>query len=154
MLYRNCIVWSLYNLFSALGVGLFIGREGQLFADSGEYIPDKVYISMVIGGGSYLIAFLVFNWFKIFKFPNWFTIAVSGSIICSLSIHVIKFLIVNWSWKEQFDPSSTAAERILERFPSFFVMGVVYSIFAVVIIGAPHIIFYLSKRYKAMSRLQ
>lgn len=88
---------SLADLTGSLALGVFIGYERQRLADSGELIPEKIIASIMIASSAYIAAFLVtrFKTFELARIPQWVSMALLGAILCSLSLHVIYFLIEN-----------------------------------------------------------
>jgi hypothetical protein len=144
---------SFFDLLGAVTAGLFIGYERQRLADSGEYLPDKILISVLIAGGSYLLAFVLCNGRKLFKLPSWFLVAVVGSAICFLNLHVIKYAIDNWSYRESDSVVAYLAAQLSHYVVGFFILTPIYSIIALFIIGAAHFIGWLVINYGLSNKL-
>ena len=79
--------YKIITLISVLTAGLYVGYDRQIIADSGDLNLQKVYISVFIGGVSYLIGFLFLFWKdSFFKVPNWIFIIFLGSLICAIAM--------------------------------------------------------------------
>jgi hypothetical protein len=127
--------WYL-NLLGMLASGLFIGYERQVTADSGDRFLDKILVSMFIADGSYLLAFLLFPKREtVYKVPSWVLMAVLGSAICFLNLHVIKYSIDNWGYRK----SDSVIEYMVDHLPDmgmgFLIITPIYSFVAFFIMG-------------------
>ena len=136
-----------FDLLGAVTAGLFIGYERQRLADSGEYLPNKILISVLIGGSSYFLAFVLCNRRNIWRLPSWFIVAVVGSAVCFLNLHVIKFAVDNWSYRESDSVFAYLAGQLSHYVGGFFILTPIYSIVALFIIGAAHFIGWLLVNY-------
>lgn len=121
------------SFFDFIGVslaGLLIGYERQLLADSGQYDFNKVFVSMLIAGSSYMLAFVLFHRSQSLRVPSWILVSVVGSILCFLNLHVIKFVIDNWSNGNTFN--------LKNYIIGFFIITPIYSFIALIIVGTIH----------------
>jgi hypothetical protein len=123
---------SFFDFIGVIASGLLIGYERQLLADSGQYNSNKVFVSMPIAGGSYLLAFVLFHRSQLLRVPSWIIISLFGSILCFLNLHVVKYAVDNWSYGKGVD---------LEHYiTGFFIITPIYSLIALIIIGAIHFV--------------
>ena len=129
-----------FDLLGAVSAGLFIGYERQRLADSGEYLPNKVLVSILIAAGSYFLAFVFCNRRNIWRLPSWFIVAVVGSAVCFLNLHVIKYAFDNWGYRESDSVAAYLAAQLQHYVGGFFIITPIYSIIALFIIGAAHFI--------------
>lgn len=142
-----------FDLLGAVTAGLFIGYERQRLADSGEYLSNKILITVLIGGGSYFLAFVLCNRRKIWKLSSWFIVAVVGSAVCFLNLHVIKYAVDNWGYRESDSVPAYLAAQLSQYVGGFFILTPIYSIIALVIIGAAHFIGWCLVNYGLSNKL-
>ena len=138
---------SFFDFLGAVAAGLFIGYERQMSADSGEYFPDKVLASMLIAESSYFLAFVLCNGRKLFRLSSWFLVAVVGSAVCFLNLHVIKYAIDNWGYRESDSVAAYLEGQLSQYIGGFFILTPIYSIVALFIIGVAHFIGWLLVNY-------
>ena len=128
-----------YLYFDLLGIvasGLAIGYGRQRVADSGEAHLDKILISMLIAVAAYLATFLFFTWrSRSSRLPTWVLTAVLGSAACAFSLHIIKYVADNWSYRGSTSLVEYLAMAMWGQAGAFVVLTVVYSAFALCIVG-------------------
>jgi hypothetical protein len=110
--------------------GLLVGYEWQRTADSSEINTDKLIISMLIGGFSYLLIFVLSFFLKEFrKFPSWFCIGVIGSVLFVFNKAVIEYFIDNLSYKEMMKMSWSQylSATIFDMALSFLLLSIIYA---------------------------
>lgn len=81
--------------FIAVAYGCAAGWGIQLSADSGDYIPEKLWWSLFTGGLSYLCALLIGLGFRQSRIPSWVWLGGLGSLIFALARAVIVYTVVN-----------------------------------------------------------
>jgi hypothetical protein len=119
---------NIADLAGGIAVAVFIGYERQRLADSGELITEKVIVSILIAGGAYLIAFLItrFKKFESTKVPQWTSMALLGAVLCSLSLHVVYYLIEN----RRYQPDQSMLQYVWFSLPdlgmSFVGTSIIY----------------------------
>lgn len=138
------------DLCALLISGFLIGYYGQISADSGERYTEKILISMLISGSSFFLSYILLSrtsdYYK--KIPKWIQMCFLGSILCYLSLHVIKYSIDNWKYRNS-DSIFEYIEKIAPHMIlGFFVIGFIYFILSVSIVGLIHLIIYVVNRRK------
>jgi hypothetical protein len=84
--------------------GTLLGFYWQRMADSGDLQVPKIMLTCAISVGSYLIAFLVVETFKIRRESwHWVLSSFMGSVVSAFNIKVVRFLIANA--QDPFSPS-------------------------------------------------
>ncbi len=125
-----------FDLLGAVIVGLLIGFFRQKIADSGEVDAYKIATSMFLASCSYIsVCLLLPKQTRIYKLPRWVWVALLGSVVCFLSIHVVKYLIDNWVYRT----SDSLLEYLTGQLPDaaigLFIIVPIYSLFALFIMA-------------------
>ena len=102
-----------------VGFGLFTGYVSQIEADSGDYIPESIYRSVLAGGLSYFFATFV-AWaahLRFRKFPTWVLLGMVGTIFWAFTRCVVLYYITNLYLKG----SSSAGQYFLQLLPDMLI---------------------------------
>jgi H+/Cl- antiporter ClcA len=138
---KQCRSYWYLDLLGMIISGLVIGYEAQIIADSGGFNQDDIIQSMFASSIAYLIGFLIFSVFvnttRFWHIPRWILMAITGSIFCFLSLHVIKFAFDNWQYKE-FNSISNSQYFLMvlgNLIQGIIIISPIYSFIAVLIMG-------------------
>jgi hypothetical protein len=127
-----------YNWFlNLLGLGtsgILIGIYWQRLADSGEVNLRKIIITSSISTLSYVVSFLLIDWLRSPSKPYpWLFAVALGSVLCSLNLRIIKFLIDNWQYRESDSILSYIGETLAYTGSSFVLNAAVFIVVALII---------------------
>lgn len=132
-----------------IAFGFWLGRESQIFADSGEYLPEKVLVATLIGLFSYVLA--VFAGFLLSKkfqqIPSWIWITVLGAIFFAFSKYVVLYLIENRNIGESEKLMEYILLMIPQRIESFVAISVISMIPLILFFLAIRFVFYFIKQF-------
>jgi hypothetical protein len=88
-------VWY-FDLAGAIAAGAFVGFFSEVFAESGEIVPERVVAPMIVTGCSFLTAFLITGERQhVYKIPKWVLTSVLGALVCFASFHVVYYAYSN-----------------------------------------------------------
>lgn len=124
------------DLSGMLFSGLVIGYERQRIADSGELIPDKIFISMLIATGTFLLAFLLlYGWLRQRKVPVWIVRALVGSTLCSLGLNVVYYVLSNQRYAEGRSLGQYVWWLLPDLTVSFLAAFLLYAVFSLSVLA-------------------
>lgn len=129
--------------------GFWLGRESQIFADSGEYLPEKVLVATLIGIFSYILAictgFLLSKKFQ--QIPSWIWITVLESIFFAFSKYIVLYLMENRNGGESEKLMEYFIRMIPQQIESFVVISVIAMIPLILFFLAIRFVFYFIKQF-------
>ena len=143
-------LWT-FDLIACISFGVYVGRVLEVEAESGESHPDRVYLAMVIGGFSYLLAygcsFFLRN--RPLNPPSWVWLSIVGSTLFAFNSGVADFFITN----VEYNRSRSVVEYFWSLFPAmlskFLIGSLLFSLLTItLLIGMRFISFLILVLFK------
>lgn len=137
MFFQHTKVGRTLTLSGLILSGTLLGFYWQRMADSGDVQMPKIMQTCVISVGSYLLAFLVVETFKIHRDGwHWVLSSFIGSVFCAFNIKVIRFLIANA--QDPFSPSFLEQLDLIAF--GFLTCAVFFSAISLLIVATIHLL--------------
>jgi hypothetical protein len=137
MFFQHASVSRTLTLSGMILSGTLLGFHWQRVADSGDLQMPKIMLTCAISAGSYLIAFLVVEKFKIRREGwHWVLSSFIGSVFSAFNIKVVKFLIANA--QHPYAPSFLEQLDLIAF--GFLVCAVFFSALSLLIVATIHLL--------------